>query len=410
MAETKSSSEEPTYPRFKVGFHPWPDKKVGFYTWANKIVYVRFVSSDSDPVEYNALSVVCPEPFRDGKITQKCRSLLIEVARHYARSLHKQIRIYFSQDSADIFDILRIRVAKKPSQFKYIHPERNIGTFKPLAVLNEPVPDPEPEEDDGEYIYHHYRLSKDTIEKIRAKNSAHSVEIADPQPDEGGGGNFEFDGVQNLLATYVECENCDASVELADPQSNKCADCGFEYDGDGNLITRYVECEKCSATVKLADPKSNRCPDCGFEYDGDGDCITGEVQCLECGSTVDLINQKSNECEGCGLKYDGNGDPVADEPPPGMYIGRQEGGGVGTSSMESYYVDCTDDGQWLVFHHGDHPGLLAEEGPYDAFELLDALEEFGFKREKIIEKRIKGLKAALKKKRPPSSGSQSPES
>jgi hypothetical protein len=171
-----------------------------------------------------------------------------------------------------------------------------------------------------------------------------------------------------------------------------------------------IECEKCGASVELADQRSNQCADCCLKYDGKGNCITGDVECLECGATVYLINRKSNECEGCLLKYDGKGRPVADEPPQGTYIGDQEVGGVGTSSTESYYVDCTDDGNWMVFHHGDHPGLLTEEGPYDADELLEALEELGFEREEIIEKRIKGLKAALKKKRTQSSGSQSPAS
>jgi hypothetical protein len=168
---------------------------------------------------------------------------------------------------------------------------------------------------------------------------------------------------------------------------------------------KEIECKKCSSSVKLANRKANRCPNCGLEYDRNGDLITGDVVCPECWGTVYLISKESNECEFCGLKYDGTGRPVVGEPPPGKYIGDQEVGSVGTSSMESYYVDYNGDETWTVYHHGGHPDLIDEEGPYDADELLEALEEFGFEREEVVKKKIEGLNSALKQGRTLSGGS-----
>lgn len=66
----------------------------GFYD----TVPVNFAATENDPVDYDALTTVCPNPYKDGELTSMCRALLMKAAQHYSRKRGMRLRVFFSSD------------------------------------------------------------------------------------------------------------------------------------------------------------------------------------------------------------------------------------------------------------------------------------------------------------------------
>ena len=104
----------------------------------NEVIPIDFVETENDPVKYDALSVICPNPFEKGKITDFCQTLLIKTARHYSRERNIKFIVFVSMgDGIDIYSE-SLSTEDDPLPL-YIHPKQKIGTFAPLVILDAPL-------------------------------------------------------------------------------------------------------------------------------------------------------------------------------------------------------------------------------------------------------------------------------
>lgn len=108
-------------------------------------VYMRFAETENDPLQFDALTLIHPEPDEFGVIKDEYLRLLKQTLRHYSQSSNtstlmiisteNDIRIFRDTDNGEFLTSTN-SISELPL---YAHPKTGIGTFVPLLVEDAPL-------------------------------------------------------------------------------------------------------------------------------------------------------------------------------------------------------------------------------------------------------------------------------